>query len=113
MKTTYQITAKQLILLALVTGVFAAGAVVFYGKIGPAMLGQLAGARTEKSYSEVPLISGETPVLSDETNNQQVYNAASPGVVNITSTTIVQDFFAAYQKKGSGSGSIIDKEGRI
>ncbi|NOT64007.1 MAG: peptidase S1, partial [Acidobacteria bacterium] len=37
----------------------------------------------------------------------------SPGVVNITSTVIVLDWFNAYPKQGSGSGSILDKEGHI
>ncbi len=115
MKTTYQITAKQLVLLALATAVFAAGAVVLYGKVGSALLNRLAGAKTEKTYSENAPIAGITDpsVASDETNNKQVYDGASPGVVNITSTTIVQDWFEAYRSKGSGSGSILDKEGRI
>jgi putative serine protease PepD len=34
-------------------------------------------------------------------------------VVNVTSTSIVQDWFDAYQKQGSGSGSILDKQGHI
>jgi S1-C subfamily serine protease len=116
MKTTYHITAKQLVLLALVTAVFAAGAVVLYDKAGSALLGRLAGAKPEKSYTETPLAAGITDpsVASDETNNRQVYDAASPGVVNITSMTTVRDWFEAYStKQGSGSGSILDKEGRI
>jgi putative serine protease PepD len=115
MKTTYQITAKQLVLLALVTAVFAAGAVVLYDKAGSALLGRLAGAKPEKTYNENAPVAGVTDpsVASDETNNKQVYDTASPGVVNITSTTTVRDWFEAYSKTGSGSGSILDKEGRI
>jgi putative serine protease PepD len=115
MKTTYQITARQLVLLALATAVFAAGAVVFYDKAGSALLGRLAGAKPEKTFDESAPVAGitEPSVASDETNNKQVYDAASPGVVNITSTAIVQDWFEAYRKQGSGSGSILDKEGRI
>ncbi|MGH9844854.1 MAG: S1C family serine protease [Blastocatellia bacterium] len=115
MKTTYQITVRQLVLLALATAVFAAAAVVLYGKVGSALLGRLAGARTEKTYSENAPVAGITDpsVTSDETNNRQVYDGTSPGVVNVTSTTTVQDWFDAYRKQGSGSGSILDKEGRI
>jgi putative serine protease PepD len=115
MKTTYQITARQLVLLALVTAVFAAGAVVLYDKAGSALLGRLAGAKPEKTYNENAPVAGVTDpsVASDETNNKQVYDTASPGVVNITSTTTVRDWFEAYSKTGSGSGSILDKEGRI
>jgi S1-C subfamily serine protease len=115
MKTTYQITAKQLALLALITAAFAAGAVVLYDKAGSALLGRQAGARVEKTYGDAATTAGITDpsVATDETNNKQVYDAASPGVVNITSTAVVRDWFEAYRQQGSGSGSIIDKEGRI
>ena len=115
MKTTYQITAKQLVLLALVTAVFAAGAVVLYDRAGSALLGRQAGAKAEKTYSDAALTAGVTDpsVATDEANNKQVYDAASPGVVNITSTTTVRDWFEAYRQQGSGSGSVLDKEGRI
>lgn len=113
MKTTYQITAKQLVLLAFATALFAAGAVVFYNNVGSLMLKQLVGAKPEKAYDEKPLIAPNPSVAGDEANNQQVYKAASPGVVNVISTTTVRSWFDAYQQKGSGSGSILDKEGRI
>jgi putative serine protease PepD len=115
MKTTYQITGKQLIILALVTAVFAASAVVFYDRFGSSLLKKMVGARSEKTYTENAPVSGLTDpaVASDEKNNREVYQTVSPGVVNITSTVIVQDFFYAYPQKGNGSGSIIDKEGRI
>ncbi len=116
MKATYQITAKQLILLALATAVFAAGAVVLYEKAGSALLGRFAGAKGEKAYTEGTIAPGisDPSVATDETNNRQVYEAASPGVVNITTIVLVQDFFSVYPAKGgTGSGAILDKEGRI
>ncbi len=115
MSTRYQITGKQLVILALVTSIFAAGAVLIYDRFGSSMLGRLAGAKTEKTYSENAIAGGITDpsVASDERNNQEVYQAASPGVVNITSTVTVQDWFYAYPRQGTGSGMIFDKEGRI
>ncbi len=115
MKTTYQITAKQLIALALITAVFAASGVLLYDRFGSALLGQLAGAKTESSPEPESQIRGLTDpsVASDERNNREVYDAANPGVVNITSTVLVQDWFNVYPQKGNGSGSILDKEGRI
>lgn len=116
---SYQITAKQLVVLALITAVFASSAVLIYDRFGPSLLGRLAGAKVEKTYSENAPIAGLTDpsVAGDEKNNQEVYNATSPAVVNITSvsTVYVQDWFNAYPQKsqGSGSGSILDKEGRI
>lgn len=116
---TYHITAKQLIVLALVTAVFASTAVVFYDRFGSTLLGRWVGAKPDKGYTENAVVAGITDpsVATDEKNNQEVYNATSPGVVNIksTSTVYVQDFFNAYPREsvGTGSGSILDKEGRI
>jgi putative serine protease PepD len=111
----YQITAKQLIVLALVTAVFAASGVLIYDRFGSDLLGRMAGARTEKSAAEPAAVKDLTDpsVATDEKNNEEVYQAMSPGVVNITSTTTVRDWFEAYQAQGSGSGSIIDKAGHI
>jgi putative serine protease PepD len=115
MKSTYQITARQLIVLALVTAVFASSAVIIYDRFGSALLGRFAGAKIEKAYTEESQIRGVTDPTqaTDEKNNQEVYNAMSPGVVNITTTTIVRDWFDAYSTQGSGSGSILDKQGHI
>jgi S1-C subfamily serine protease len=115
MKSTYQITAKQLVLLALITGIFAATGVVLYSTVGSPMLKRMVGAKPDKTFTENAPVGGVTDpsTSTDETNNRQVYEATSPGVVNITSTTTVSDWFQAYRQQGSGSGSIIDKEGRI
>ncbi len=51
---------------------------------------------------------------ADERNNIAVYERVSPGVVNINTTSFVEDlFFGAYPQQGSGSGSIIDTKGHI
>ena len=42
---SYHITAKQLVALALITAIFASGAVLFYDRIGAGLLGRLAGAK--------------------------------------------------------------------
>jgi putative serine protease PepD len=113
---TYQITARQLIVLALATAIFASGAVLFYDRFGADLLGRLVGAKPEKAAVEtVTSIEGLTDpsVATDEKNNQEVYSAVSPGVVHITSTVLVEDWFNVYPKQGTGSGSILDKEGRI
>jgi S1-C subfamily serine protease len=113
----YQVSARQLVLLAFVTALFAGGVVVFYEKFGPALLDRLAGAKTETAtggFSEaLPSGISDPSVTTDEKNNQEVYNALSPGVVNITSTTYVRDFFSVVPQQGGGSGSIIDKQGHI
>ena len=115
MKSTYHITARQLVLLALATSVFAASAVLLYDRFGSELLGRWVGARTEKTLNASKSIESITDpsVATDEQNNREIYTAMSPGVVNITSTVYVQDWFNAYPKQGTGSGSILDREGHI
>jgi S1-C subfamily serine protease len=115
MKTSYEITAKQMVILALVTAFFAATAVVLYDRFGSELFGKMVGAKPGAAIGTGSIEGLTDPsVATDEKNNQEVYQALSPGVVNITSTVIMRDwFFDAYPRQGSGSGSIIDKEGHI
>ena len=54
------------------------------------------------------------PLSQDERENIEIYRRVSPGVVNITSTTLGFDFFfSAVPQQGSGSGSVIDAQGHI
>jgi S1-C subfamily serine protease len=51
---------------------------------------------------------------SEEQNNIAVYKKVSPSVVNITSTTLVYNFwYGAVPQQGQGSGFILDKAGHI
>ena len=51
---------------------------------------------------------------AEEQNNIAVYKRVSPSVVNITSTTLVYNwFYGAVPQQGQGSGFILDKEGHI
>src|SRR4029434_5284868 len=103
MKATYQITAKQLVVLALITAVFAASRGLIYDRLGSALLGRWAGARAGKAVEETQIRALTDPsVASDEKNNREIYDAVSPGVVNITSTVLVQDWFDVVPKIGSG-----------
>ncbi|MBF0608275.1 MAG: trypsin-like peptidase domain-containing protein [Candidatus Magnetobacterium sp. LHC-1] len=49
----------------------------------------------------------------EEETNITVYKQNSPSVVNITTTTLIKDFFSIYPQKGSGSGSIISPNGYV
>jgi S1-C subfamily serine protease len=51
---------------------------------------------------------------TEELNNIAVYKRVLPSVVNITSTTLVYNFFyGAVPQKGQGSGFILDKAGHV
>ena len=112
---SYHLTARQLVMLALLTALFAASGVVFYDRIGSRLVRQWVGAETGKPLAEVQALKGLTDptVAGDETNNREIYESFGPGVVNITSTVLVQDWFTAYPKQGTGSGSILDQDGHI
>src|SRR5215472_12998194 len=62
--------------------------------------------------SPVPAPSG---LSDDEKNNIDVYQRYSPGVVNITTTTLAYDFFLrpVPMESGSGSGAVLDNLGHI
>jgi S1-C subfamily serine protease len=58
--------------------------------------------------------AGQPALSSDEETNVKVYSQVSPGVVNITSTTLEYDwFFSPVAKEGTGSGCVLDSEGNI
>lgn len=113
---TYSITGKQLVTLALLTAIFAGSVVVFYDRLGSSLLSRLVGAKVENRASTITEIT-DPSVATDEKNNSEVYRAMSPGVVNITSTATnyVQGWFEVYPQEstGTGSGSVIDREGHI
>lgn len=62
-------------------------------------------------------LTGSPPasaLTDEEKNNVDVYQKASPSVVNIISTVITRDFFFnPIPREGSGSGSVIDTKGHI
>lgn len=105
----YKLTARQILVIALVSGLFAAGAVAVVDRIANRL--QPAGsAFTENAPSGITDPSATT----DEQNNIEIYRTLSPGVVNIHSTSYSRDFFGFVEpQEGSGSGSILDQEGNI
>ena len=55
-----------------------------------------------------------TKLTPEEASNIAIYEKASEATVNITSTVLEQGwFFQVYPRSGSGSGFLIDDEGRI
>ncbi len=53
-------------------------------------------------------------LTEDERNNIELYQRLAPGVVNITSTVLEQDFFFnVVPRQGAGSGAVIDPRGYI
>lgn len=105
----YRISARQILVIALASAIFAAGAVAlldrFSGRLQP----------SGSAFSEnAPAGITDPAVAPDEQNNIEIYRALSPGVVNVHSTAYARDFFGYVEaQEGNGSGSIIDAEGDI
>jgi S1-C subfamily serine protease len=105
----YRISARQLLIVALISGIFAAGTVAvvdrFVNRLQP----------TSVAFTEASPEGITNPATApDEQNSIEVYRNLSPGVVNVHSTSYARDFFGYVEpREGSGSGSVIDQQGHI
>lgn len=52
-------------------------------------------------------------LTTEELDNIKVFKESSDSVVNITTTTLIRDFFSVYPQTGAGSGTIIKREGFV
>ncbi|MGQ0762820.1 MAG: S1C family serine protease [Acidobacteriota bacterium] len=104
----YRITARQILVIALGSALFASVAVLGFQKLSQ---------RFYPSSVALTVVNPENiadpATVTDEQNNIEVYRAVAPGVVYIQSTTVVRDFFGRGEREGAGSGSIIDEQGHI
>ena len=105
----YRLSARQILLIALISGIFAAGAVVILDRVSNRFQPSQA-AFTENAPAGIT----DPATSTDEQNNIEVYRTLSPGVVFIHSTSYARDFFGFVEpQEGSGSGSILDQQGNI
>ncbi len=104
----YRISARQILVIALISAVFSAAAVALVQQFSDRF-----------QPSSAAFTEGAPPVITnvaapDEINNIEIYKKLSPGVVNVHSTSYARDFFGYVEpRQGSGSGSVIDQEGHI
>lgn len=105
----YRLSARQILLIALISGLIAAGGVVIFDRFSK------RAEPSQAAFSEAqPAGIADPSNVTDEQNNIEVYRALSPGVVFIQSTSYARDFFGFVEpQQGSGSGSILDQQGNI
>ena len=105
----YKLSARQILAVALVSALFAAGAIAVVDRLASRV--QPSGS----AFSEATPAGITNPATaSDEQNNIEIYRTLSPGVVNVHSTSYARDFFGFVEpQEGTGSGSVIDQEGNI
>jgi putative serine protease PepD len=115
-KVLYQLSAKQIILIGTVSAVIAVTAIMVFLNIGRFVGAYQGDKKAAASKTDAPLKSVTEPIsLTDEQNSIDVYKAASPGVAFITTSAKFENFYGQEfeREQGSGSGSVIDKEGHI
>src|SRR5258707_12345547 len=105
----YKISARQILIIALISGVFAATTVALFDRISN-RLQPIGAAFSDKAPAGI----SDPATAPDETNNIEIYRAVAPGVVNINSTSYGRNFLGFVEpQQVSGSGSVIDQDGDI
>lgn len=109
-KVVYQLSGRQILLIALVSAFIAAGTVAFFNNYGSFWQSKSNNVSAE----ETPRDISNPSTVTDEQNSIEVYKSLSPGVAFITATSYSQNFWGDVEEgKGSGSGSVIDAQGHI
>lgn len=112
-KAIYQVTARQILILALASALLAAGVVALlmnlssFGQANNPNGNILAESETQKIT--------DPSTVSDEQNSIEVYQKLSPGVAFITTSATFENFYGEEfeRERGNGSGSVIDRYGHI
>jgi len=110
-RSVYQLSARQIWLLALASALIAVGATALIYTLG---------SYWRKDPSNITFAENapkgitDPSTVSDEQNSIEVYKSISPGVAFISTTSYSQDWWGQVEEgKGNGSGSVIDTNGDI
>ena len=110
--TVYQLSARQILLLAFATAIIAIGATALLLNFGK--FWQQKGDSTVAFAEQAPAGITDPSAVTDEQNSIEVYKAISPGVAFINTTSLQQDMWGDVEEgRGNGSGSVIDTDGNI
>jgi len=111
-KSVYQLSARQILLLAFATALVAVGTTALLYTLNNIWQNKDRSAVT--FAAEAPQGVSDPSAVSDEQNSIEVYRSISPGVAFINTTSYRQDSWGSVQEgKGNGSGSVIDSNGHI
>ena len=99
-RSVYQLSARQILLLAFATALVAVGATALLANLGNFFRG---GNGSDISFAEsAPQGISDPSVVSDEQNSIEVYKAVAPGVAFISTTSYSQDMWGE-MKEGRGN----------
>ncbi|MDT7809831.1 MAG: hypothetical protein QOJ70_3644 [Acidobacteriota bacterium] len=109
----YNISARQILTIAILSAVFAAAGVACFDRWGSRLQQPTAAFNSDDSAATANIAGITDPsVATDEQNNIEVFRAISPGVVSVSTTRQPRSFFDA-GRSGAGSGSVIDDQGHV
>jgi len=112
-KPVYQLSARQILLLAFAAALIAVGTTAVVFSLGTFWNSSGSGTTFAESNA-VPAGTSDPSQVSDEQNSIEVYKTVSPGVAFINTTSYQQDGWGDVQEgRGNGSGSVIDSSGHI
>jgi putative serine protease PepD len=110
-RSVYQLSARQIWLLALASALIAVGATALIYTLGSYWRNGPSNITFAESS---PKGISDPSAVSDEQNSIEVYKSISPGVAFISTTSYTQDWWGQVEEgKGNGSGSVIDTNGDI
>jgi len=112
-KAIYQLTARQILFLALASAFIAVGTMACLSDFGSVW--QFRNNPNVASAENVPQGISEPSAVSDEQNSIEVYKTLSPGVAFITTSARMENYYGEEfeRESGNGSGSVIDAQGHI
>ncbi len=113
-KAVYQLSARQILFLALASAFIAVGVTACLVNFGNDWQFR-ENANIASAESTPPQGISEPSVVSDEQNSIEVYRTLSPGVAFIKTSSKVENFYGeeSERESGNGSGSVIDAQGHI
>jgi S1-C subfamily serine protease len=112
-KAVYQLSARQILLIAIASALMAVGITAGLSLFGGSVF-QAQNVTNIALAEDVPRGISEPSTVNDEQNSIEVYRTLSPGVAFISTTSVRQDFWGGTEEgRGTGSGSVIDRQGHI
>ncbi len=110
----YQLSARQILFLALASAFIAVGVTACLVNFGNNWQFR-ENANIASAESAPPAGISEPSAVSDEQNSIEVYKTLAPGVAFIKTSARVENFYGeeSEQESGNGSGSVIDSQGHI
>jgi S1-C subfamily serine protease len=105
---------RQILLVVLLVGGFWFLTTHLPSRFDRLSVGNLFRASSSGSALQLTEAQAAPAYDAEEQNNIAIYKRVLPSVVNITSTTLVFDFFyGTVPQQGQGSGFILDKAGHV